>query len=394
MNSPTRTALLADTLTVLRPDPAETDVLRLALGIGDVAAAKQFGSLAGEGGIFAKKPMLRRLYPMLGHSLGGEVEAFDRRLAAMLRAGTLWEEQRTARLHEILAIVLSTLRSASVSPILLKGVALAETAYPRPSLRHCHDIDLLIDPRDLEAATAALTGSEFQLAERQPPARAGSVYLVHRDGLPIQFHTRLLPAPQWTLPTAAMVARAEVIDIAGQSVRIFRPADMLLHVCALAGQGAAISPGWVVDAALIQRTRPLTAEDWEALTNTAADSGLALPILVMLACLADAFAVPVPNGPLERLAGRVRHLSRAEKDAILAATRRAPGVRLTHMIDASGWRSRLEILRWLVAPSPPHLKAWCAERNLPWSPVWYVARPFRRIGVLVATRATFRSAAI
>jgi hypothetical protein len=54
------------------------------------------------------------------------------------------------------------------------------------------------------------------------------------------------------------------------------------------------------------------------------------------------------------------------------------------MIRRSGWRSRLEIARWLLAPSPAFLRAWCVQNGLRWSPAWYVGRPVRGLALRAA----------
>ena len=43
---------------------------------------------------------------------------------------------------------LAALQAAGNEALLLKGVALAETVYPQFRLRHCHDLDLLVEVRN------------------------------------------------------------------------------------------------------------------------------------------------------------------------------------------------------------------------------------------------------
>ncbi|MEO8667039.1 MAG: nucleotidyltransferase family protein [Bauldia sp.] len=382
MTATRRPPALADTLAVLLPDAAETALLRVCLGIdrGATAAAwaAGIGAPGAPGSIFAERPALRRLYPMLHATLGSEAGSANPQLAAVLRAGVLWEEQRAARVREILASVLSALRQVGVKPVLLKGVALAETVYPRPGTRHCHDIDLLVSVVDQGKAAAGLKAAGFNLDGIQP-GDTGTVVLLHRDGLPVQLHTRLLPTRGWLLAQDALIARAGTIEIAGESVAMLGATDMLLQVCGLAADGAGGSPSWVVDAALILRKHRLTPDKWDALAKTAVAGGLALPVLAMFTYLAGVIEIDIPESLFDAL--EARRPPSAEKDAVLRELRRRPG-RLTGMIAQSGWRSRVAIARWLVLPSPTHLKTWCAERGLRWTPAWYIARPFRRLGIV------------
>lgn len=64
---------------------------------------------------------------------------------------------RCAVRTEAVGRILFALREAEVSTLVLKGVALSETAYPSPATRPMSDVDLLVRPDHLRAADRVLT---------------------------------------------------------------------------------------------------------------------------------------------------------------------------------------------------------------------------------------------
>jgi hypothetical protein len=384
MKAPRRPPPLADTLTILLPDAATTALLRACLREDGGEAARewagQMGSALGPDEIFAARPALRRLYPVLHDALTRASATVHARPLAVLRAGTIWEEMRTARIREILAAALPALEKAGVAPVVLKGVALAETVYP-PAMRHCHDIDLLVSARDMGRAIDVLCALGFSLEDSRPRARDGTAALLHGDGLPIKLHTQLSAGLRSPLQQA-MVERGRDVAIEGAKARILNPVDTLFQICARAADGnAGQSVMWTVDATLLLRAYGPTPGEWDWFVDAAVTSDLALPIHVLLRHLDQEIGAAIPERVLETLRVRAGHASWAAKDAILAAARRGARGRLTDMVARSGWRSRLAIARWMILPSPQHLAAWCEERGLRWPPVWYVGRPFRQMWI-------------
>jgi len=73
-----------------------------------------------------------------------------------------------ARLEVDLVDVVQNLRRAGVEVVVLKGGALASTAYGNPALRPMGDLDLLVRVEQMEAAFAALHGAGFALTSSVP----------------------------------------------------------------------------------------------------------------------------------------------------------------------------------------------------------------------------------
>ena len=373
--------LLADTLGVILPDAEQTLVLQACLCEERRASESWRSWIASKpnlnAGLADSWPGLKRLLPLLHYNLAENGIALEESASAVLRAAAIWEERRAARVHEILGDVLAAVNSAGVSPIAWKGVALAETVYPQPWLRHCHDIDLLVSLHEVARADAALRDCGFSAAPSRL-ARRAHLSLVHDGGLPVCVHVDLPGAARLALPRSDMVAGAAEMTLAGRSAKVFRPTDTLLCLCAhlIAGR-AHDCVCWVADATFLLRRSTPGEEEWARLAETAKASGLALPLHLMLSYLRDAIDVAVPNTAIARIGQRGASSKRRERDTLLLYARK--GRRLGALLRRSGWRSRLEIVRWLVAPSPEFIKSWCMERGYRWSPLWYVARPMRRL---------------
>src|SRR5262245_61796736 len=89
---------------------------------------------------------LERVHLILANRTGDAALRDDLRAAAVIEA---------ARERE-LQTVLAQLAHAGVRTILLKGVSLARTHYPRPELRPRTDTDLMISPAHRDLAARAL----------------------------------------------------------------------------------------------------------------------------------------------------------------------------------------------------------------------------------------------
>lgn len=360
---------LWDALQVLLPDHEENLLLQVCAGDRDRAAKSWHAwtttqpdlRAAIANGRSAVKPLL----PLLHFRLTTSSVALDQETMTVLRAAALWEERRSKRIREVLAECLDALTQASVKPILLNGIALAETAYSRPSLRHCHDVDLLIASTDVAKTRAALGRCGFSPVHKAGKLKTNTICMVHADGLPINLHLSMLAGCAFSLSETEMTSRAVYIPFEGRSTTILSPIDMLLHLCGCFAEGRLSDLTWVTDAACLVERLSLTESDWVLLLRMTQSGGLSLPAFVMLRYLRTEMASPIPDKVLECLAAEARRSPVLYRDAALAGALDG-GRRLRLMIRRSSWRSRWGILRHLVFPSRSFLRTWCAERGLEW----------------------------
>ncbi len=154
--------------------------------------------------------------------------------------------QDTERFRFTLQRFLAEATARNVLPILLKGSSLALDLYPDPSLRTQGDIDLLLDPSELERALRA--GCAAGLIEG-PEALPGWWYRW------VHFHRKLLPSAallrevevHWALhhPSLLHTVRGRALSSRSQAVRVFgfpartlEPMDRFLHLVTHLGSHA------------------------------------------------------------------------------------------------------------------------------------------------------------
>src|SRR5262249_43926544 len=139
-------------------------------------------------------------------------------LLTYLRMAGFREELRSKKYRSILYGVLSAL--ANFPAVVLKGAALADMVYPSPTLRHCHDIDILIGQAELSEILKPLFGLEFRPLNGITGPNGDDLYFEHRSGLPLVFHRGLFSKSDYDLPFSEAWDRAETRTIAGTEARV------------------------------------------------------------------------------------------------------------------------------------------------------------------------------
>ena len=221
-----------------------------------------------------------------------------------LRARRVLERRRGERYRQVLSEALHTLARHDIAPIVLKGVMLADAAYPDPVLRHCHDIDLVVTAERQAEAVAALSAGGFSAVRG---AAHPSVGLLHTSRLPLMIHTTFCRVPAYRLPAGEMWTGSVPADVEGVRVRRLSTEHTLVHLC-VQGLGRGIGPAalrWAIDARhLLGAAAPL---DWPAVVVCGRAYAMALPLAVALTCLRDRLDVTVDacaTGTLGRLSAR------------------------------------------------------------------------------------------
>ncbi len=147
-----------------------------------------------------------------------------------------------AFLRRPLAELLSACQEAAVELIVLKGAALAETVYPRPSLRPFGDIDVLVRASDACRAQAVLSELGYVAdADAWADLAAGRSCEVNffrnaaHEPVVIELHTDLLNnallRPQVFLDHGGLWRRSRAACLAGENARVLGPEDQILHLC-------------------------------------------------------------------------------------------------------------------------------------------------------------------
>ena len=342
---------------LLLPTPIQTQLLRALLLAGEDGqlAWIRWQALTGDPPSYFAADRLghKRLLPLLYRARQRHGFRPGSDFTTWLRSAYAREKLRSNVYLQGTRQALTALSDATVPTIALKGAALAEQVYGDWALRHCHDLDLLVDTQALARAIGALQGASFSVV----PAPSGSSTTTLRDssGLLVLLHTLLLDHPLYRLPFDGVWERSRQIEIAGVGVRSLSPADSLLHICTHAScTPARATLRWACDAwHVLARTPDL---DWDSLERCAVDGHLGVPMAVCLGYLRTSLDAAVPSRVLTRLRYHPR-LRRGEAyEAVLYGVALGARAGVCHALGRDiDWRSRAALLKWGLLPSPRYV---------------------------------------
>jgi hypothetical protein len=160
-------------------------------------------------------------------------------------------------------------RGAGVTPVLVKGAALADRHYSMPSLRPSVDLDLVVPRRALLSAADALRDRGFEeMVEfrRGYAERHGhDIHVFRRDGgvrLDVELHWRVGDDPVGVVLDHAFLAQgAERVTIEGGVVRVPAPPRHLLALAVHLLSDREKRLCWIHDIALV--AGDASAEQWD-----------------------------------------------------------------------------------------------------------------------------------
>jgi hypothetical protein len=247
-------------------------------------------------------PLLRAHLRAVGVSLPGPGAATLIGLAA-------YHRRRAAAQETALGDALDALGPAGVSPLLLKGAALARLIYPDPALRPMGDIDLLVAPDEIDRAGVVLAERGF-VAPPQPHSRAAAkhrVFTRESNGVTVnvELHFRLEspngkaesdPRTEWS----RFDASARPLVIGGRTARALGPTDGLRHLVRhLRAHVDVFTPlrlVWICDIVAFAE-RFVEEIDWAAFRQADPDVVRVLGLLDVVSPLAAAARERVGLGP-------------------------------------------------------------------------------------------------
>lgn len=259
----------------------------------------------------------------------------------------------TFRQH--LASFLRAAAAASLPVIVLKGAALAETAYPRPGLRPFGDVDLLVRPSHAPLGRAVLEslGCGVDAARWHELVRGGerqANFFRATEGGPVVFELHVdlinndLLSGAIRMDLEGVWARARPARLAGEDALVLGPEDQLLHLCVhLAGHYLDAIRS-LRDIAQVCETTP---PDWVLFVSLARRAGAGPACFAALSAAARLLGAPVPAEVRGALAPRTG-ADRLEQMAVARAS------------DAGGFLTeglRLPLLWRLLGRPGPRLRA-------------------------------------
>lgn len=263
----------------------------LPIAPADGAAARMF-------------PLVHRRLEGPGALLGPVTHGPGADIARRASAAFQQTRYRNALLFDEAAGSLRALAAHGIETCLLKGAALAVSAYPDPALRPMSDVDILVRPGDLLRAAEVLRQSGWHT-----PFTFDAAVVVEAHAAPftnethgsIDLHWRSLDAPEESVGDHSLWAASRPVVFSDAPTRVPAPADLLLHAC-VSGQrfGEDVGCRWVADALAILASER-EGVDWARLETEARRHGESRAAADALDYLRHAFDARVPGEVLARL---------------------------------------------------------------------------------------------
>lgn len=254
----------------------------------------------------APDPESTRLLPLLCHRLAA-LGVADVELAAY-RESLRMNWFRNRLMFREMERIIQLFHQNGVQTLILKGAALALTAYDHIGLRVMNDFDVLVPLASAQQAVDLVSSDWTPLSYVPNPQ---TMRYKHSAG-----YTRRGPAKSYQFDLhwhpieenidagldAVFWQGAETIALsAAVSTQVLCPADQLLHICVhgLRSDQEIQRFRWVVDAAQILRTGRV---DWERLQEQTLRRQVIMPMRVALRYLAETMHQPIPAAVIERFA--------------------------------------------------------------------------------------------
>ncbi|MDQ3972762.1 MAG: nucleotidyltransferase family protein [Actinomycetota bacterium] len=149
---------------------------------------------------------------------------------------------RVVILERVLLEATEILERTGVRHRVLKGSALAHTAYPNPSLRVYTDVDLLAASEDFDTAVAALGAAGYRRnwPQLRPgfDRRFGKAATLTGDSGQIDLHRTFLMGPfGLTVDLPSLFETATAFEVGGRRLLALGPEERFLHACYNAALG-------------------------------------------------------------------------------------------------------------------------------------------------------------
>jgi hypothetical protein len=209
--------------------------------------------------------------PLVFHTLiaAGAVDAADDKIAR-LRARFFANAANSMVLARELTDLVAALANAGVAVIPYKGPALAAWLYGNIALREFSDLDVIVAPRDVPAARAALFRHGYEPAIMLTPDRERALVAsrtgyfmrfdrpTHAERIALELHWRI-PS---TFPLEGFEHRLTTVSLLGRPVPHVAPEDLLLLLCAHGVKHAWNQLKWICDVSELIERRP--SLDWDS----------------------------------------------------------------------------------------------------------------------------------
>lgn len=234
------------------------------------------------------------------------------------------------------------LEEAGISTMALKGPGLALLAYGDLGLRQFTDIDVLVRPRDVDAALEVLGAAGFdrikvQTSGQEAAARWTDYHiplLNRRTGTTLELHWGFaVPNAGYQLHAEWAFAHARSVRVRERGLRVLSWEALLVYLCVHGSKHAWARFAWICDIAAC--VRAAAGVSWAAVDRLAREVGARRMVALGMRLAQDAIGVSAPARPVPHLLeARLEHIaSRVLHDvAVLEATDVTVGISLRDQI--------------------------------------------------------------
>ena len=263
---------------------------------------------------------------------------------------------RCVQLEHHMIVVSRLLAQDGIRSAVLKGGATAHLDYPDPSWREVSDIDLLIDPTDLDQAVELLGREGWVQGYALPVGHDRYTHAVTfvQDRMELDLHQRIARRSLGLrVPTSELLERSVSFELAGAELRALDGIDRVIHSALhmVVAHWRDLHLSTVADVLRAAHVRPHEAVD----VLERAESFRVRPIVER--GVRDAYAaagLPVHPEWAEAMRRPIRRRDRLVERAYLGTYRRPALVELAYLRLLKGWRNRWDYVRGYFKTEPDY----------------------------------------
>ncbi|HXW39495.1 MAG TPA: nucleotidyltransferase family protein, partial [Acidimicrobiales bacterium] len=206
-----------------------------------------------------------------------------------------------------LAATRAALADAAVPWIVVKGPVLVELGYRDPGSRLYEDLDVVVAPRSLSAAIAALEETGGRVVDldwrKMSSSRRAEIPMVLGNGLLCDLHWSLLitgdARARFDLSVDELMERRRPVRLGGVDVHTLDVTDGLLYLCLHGSLSGGHQLVWTKDLSEMIMSEPV---DWDELVRRARRWRADLVAAVQLERARELLHTDIPDGLVNSLA--------------------------------------------------------------------------------------------
>ena len=285
---------------------------------------------------------------------------------------TAAEERELQRVLEASAV-------AGLSPVLLKGAALAHTVYPDPALRPRRDTDVIVREQDEPVMRLTLErmgyARELEASGRYVTAQFHYVREDHGIRFLWDVHLKISNVHAYANRLTYDELRSDAISLAGfNGALVPSIVHSLVIACIhrVAHHAEHDEMLWLFDIHLLGES--LSPADWDRLVALAETKQLSAVILRGLVRAQETFNTSLRAASIQRLAAGA---TREPSPQLVGGRTRTVDVFLSDIRSLPDWPARMRLVREHLFPPRAYMRRLYADWNATMLPIAYVHRLLR-----------------